>query len=98
MAKEDSYTFVLKELLDNAVDDVENSNNPLVEVRISIRNSVLYIVVRNFNESNKVVFSKAKLDSIFNLSKFTSSKRGFFRITRGALGVVVQRQKCTSIC
>ena len=86
IAKEDSYTFVLKEFLDNAVDDVEKSNNPFVEVKISIRNNMLYIVVRNFNESNKVVFSKAKLDSIFNLNKFTSSKRGLFRISRGALG------------
>ncbi len=86
IAKEDSYTFVLKELLDNAVDDVEKSNNPLVEGDISIRNNLLYVVVRNLNESNKVVFSKAKLDSIFNLSKFTSSKRGLFRISRGALG------------
>jgi hypothetical protein len=67
IAKEDSYTFVLKELLDNAIDDVEKSNNPLVEAEISIRNNLLYIVVRNFNESNKVVFSKAKLDSIFAL-------------------------------
>jgi hypothetical protein len=86
IAKEDSYTFVLKELLDNAVDDVEKSNNPLVEAEISVRNNLLYLIVRNFNESNKVVFSKAKLDSIFNLSKFTSSKRGLFRISRGALG------------
>ena len=86
IAKEDIYTFVLKELLDNAVDDVEKSNNRLVEIKISRRNNTLYIVVRNYNESNKVVFSKAKLDSIFNLSKFTSSKRGLFRITRGALG------------
>jgi hypothetical protein len=86
IAKEDSYTFVLKELLDNAVDEVEKSNNPLVEAEISIINEALYIVVRNLNESNKVVFSKAKLDSIFNLSKFTSSKRGLFRISRGALG------------
>jgi hypothetical protein len=86
ITKEDSYTFVLKELLDNAVDDVEKSNDPLVESEISIRNDVLYIVVRNLNESNKVVFSKAKLDSIFNLTKFTSSKRGLFRISRGALG------------
>lgn len=86
IAKEDSYSFVLKELLDNAVDDVEKSDNPLVEVEISIRNNVLYVVVRNINESNKVVFSKAKLDSIFNLNKFTSSKRGWFRISRGALG------------
>ena len=85
IAKEDSYTFVLKELLDNAVDDAEKSNNPSVEVKISIRNNMLYIVVRNFNESNKVVFL-AKLDSIFNLSKFTSSKRGLFRVSRGALG------------
>ena len=53
---------------------------------ISIRNNLLYVVVRNLNESNNVVFSKAKLDSIFNLSKFTSSKRGLFRISRGALG------------
>jgi hypothetical protein len=86
IAKEDSYIFILKELLDNAVDAVEKSNVPSVEVEISIRNILLYIVVRNFNESNKVVFSKAKLDSIFNLSKFTSSKRGLFRISRGALG------------
>ena len=86
IAKEDSYTFVLKELLDNAVDEVEKSNNPFVEAKISIRNDALYIVVRNFNGSKKVVFSKAKLYSIFNLSKFTSSKRGLFRISRGALG------------
>lgn len=86
IAKEDIYTFVLKELLDNAVDDVEKSSNPLVEAEISTRNDVLYIVVRNLNESNKVVFSKVKLDSIFNLSKFTSSKHGLFRISRGALG------------
>jgi hypothetical protein len=86
IAKEDSYTFVLKEVLDNAVDAVEKSNNPSVEGEISIRNNLLCIVVRNFNESNKVVFSKAKLDSIFKLSKFTSSKRGLFRISRGALG------------
>ncbi|MGC1928209.1 MAG: hypothetical protein WA667_04490 [Candidatus Nitrosopolaris sp.] len=32
--KEDRYTFVLKELLDNAVDAVEKSNNSLVEVDI----------------------------------------------------------------
>ena len=86
IAKEYSYTFVLKELLENAVDDVEKSSNPLVEAEISIRNNLLHIVVRNLNDSNKVVFSKAKLDSIFNLSKFTSSKRGLFRISRGALG------------
>jgi hypothetical protein len=41
IAKEESYTFVLKELLDNAVDAVEKSNNPLVEVQISTRNKVL---------------------------------------------------------
>jgi hypothetical protein len=86
IAKEDSYAFILKELLDNAVDDVGKSYNPLVEAEISIRNNLLYLIVRNFNESNKVVFSKTKLDSIFNLSKFTSSKRGLFRISRGALG------------
>jgi hypothetical protein len=39
IAKEDSHTFVLKELLDNAVDDVEKSDNPLVEAEISIRGS-----------------------------------------------------------
>jgi hypothetical protein len=86
VAKEDSYTFILKELLDNAIDAVEKSDNPLVEVNISRNGNLLCIVVRNLNESNKVVFSKSKLDSIFNLSKFTSSKRGLFRISRGALG------------
>lgn len=45
IAKEDSYTFVLKELLDNAVDAIEKSNNPLVEVDISIRNNLLYVAV-----------------------------------------------------
>ena len=86
IAKEDSYTFVLKELLDNAVDDVEKYSNPLVEAEISTEMTLLYIVVRNLNESNKVVFSKAKLDSIFNLSKFTSSKHGFFQDRSSALG------------
>jgi hypothetical protein len=48
-------------------------NRTGIAKEIPIRNNLLYIVVRNFNESNKVVFSKAKLDSIFNLSKFTSA-------------------------
>lgn len=61
IAKEDSYTFLLKELLDNAVDAVEKSNNPLVEAEISIINEALYIVVRNLNESNKVVFLKSQI-------------------------------------
>ena len=34
IAKGDSYTFILKELLDNAVADVEKSNNPLVQGEI----------------------------------------------------------------
>jgi len=86
VAKEDSYTFILKELFDNAVDAVEKSDNPLVEVSISRNGNLLRIVVRNLNQSNKLVFSKSKLDTIFNLSKFNSSKRGLFRISRGSLG------------
>lgn len=84
--KDDVYNFVLQQLLDNAVDAAENSDNQVVQVEIFIQNNTLHIIVRNLNESHKVVFTKAKLDSIFNLGKFTSSKRGLFRITRGALG------------
>jgi hypothetical protein len=80
--KDDVYNFVLKELLDNAVD----APSDIVEVEMFIQNSLLHIKVRNLNDSHKTVFTKSKLDSIFQMDKFTSSKRGLFRISRGALG------------
>jgi hypothetical protein len=53
--KEDTYAFILKELIDNAVDGVEKSHNPIVEVNISRIDNLLCIVVRNLNESNMAV-------------------------------------------
>lgn len=86
ISKDDVYILLIKELLDNAVDAAEKSVYPLVEVDYSVHGQKLHIIVRNLNESNKIVFSKAKLESIFNLTKFTSTKRGLFKVSRGALG------------
>jgi hypothetical protein len=92
--------FVLKEMVDNALDYVEKSgsgNNtaittsphqqPKVAVFITLEaDSLLHIRVSNSNHSNKGVFTEANVRKIFSYASSMSSKRNQFKITRGALG------------
>ena len=88
--------FVLKEMMDNALDHVEKSGGgnttttqqqPKVTVAITLEeNSLLHIRVSNSNHSNKGVFTEGNVRKIFSYTSSMSSKRNQFKITRGALG------------
>jgi hypothetical protein len=88
--------FVLKEMMDNALDYVEKSGNenttithqlPKVSVLITLEaNSLFHVMVSNSNHSNKGVFTEANVRKIFSYTSSMSSKRNQFAITRGALG------------
>ena len=94
--KNDMCGFVLKELLDNALDFVEtqyrgqkNHNAiPAAEIEVTIKKEPNYlrIVVRNSNYYGNVIFTKDQLHAIFDFDTFYSSKRNQYKISRGALG------------
>ncbi len=48
---------------------------------LKVRNSI-----RNNNNNNQISFNKEKLEQIFDFSKYHSTKRNFFTVSRGALG------------
>lgn len=48
---------------------------------LKVRNSA-----RNNNNHNQISFNKQKLEQIFDFSKYHSTKRNFFTVSRGALG------------
>jgi hypothetical protein len=95
--KDNVYGFVLKELLDNAVDflETQRSGSNEIKVTISLEQNYLRFKVRNSNSSyDRPVFSKDMLESIFNIDKFYSSKRNQYRIKRGALGDAFKEILC----
>lgn len=100
VGKENLYGFILKELLDNALDSHETQSSKdqpkdaQVEVTITKEGTVLSIVVRNSNDYGKAPFSKENLESIFNSNTFYSSKRNQYKINRGALGDAFKEILC----
>jgi hypothetical protein len=94
--KNDMCGFVLKELLDNALDFLETqyrgqkNHNTIVpaEIEVAIKKEPNYlrIVVRNSNYYGNVIFTKDQLHAIFDFDTFYSSKRNQYKISRGALG------------
>jgi hypothetical protein len=94
--KKDICGFVLKELLDNALDFLETqyrgqkNHNTIaaaeIEVVIKKEPNYLRIVVRNSNYYGNVIFTKDQLHGIFDFDAFYSSKRNQYKISRGALG------------
>jgi hypothetical protein len=94
--KKDMCGFVLKELLDNALDFLETqyrgqkNHNTIaaaeIEVVIKKEPNYLRIVVRNSNYYGNVIFTKDQLHGIFDFDAFYSSKRNQYKISRGALG------------
>ena len=96
IGEENLYGFILKELLDNALDFIETESPKEAKVKVTIlkEDSVLRIIVHNSNNSGKPSFSKGKLDSIFNFDTFYSSKRNQYKISRGALGDAFKELLC----
>jgi hypothetical protein len=104
--KEDAVSFLVKELLDNAVDYVETTqyhNNstavPIAQPEIHIiiekvQGKYLRITVCNSSYQNNSVFSSNTVKSIFNFDTYHSSKRNQFKITKGALGDALKEVLC----
>lgn len=100
VGKENVYGFILKELLDNAVDflEIQSAKGKFKEADVNVTitkdDKVLRIIVRNSNNYGKPSFSKDKLQYIFNFDTFYSSKRNQYKITRGALGDAFKEILC----
>jgi hypothetical protein len=105
--KEELYLFVLKELLDNALDSVEKnytegSEIPEIKVFITRRShdkDYLTLKVQNSNRNRAFtgttsILTIETLRSIFNFDSFFSSKRNQYRISRGALGDALKEVIC----
>ncbi len=85
--------FVLKELLDNAVDFIEkyghNSSNHIVKVKLTKGK----ILVANSNFGIEA-FTGDMLKSIFSFDRFYSEKRNIYKISRGNLGDALKEILC----
>jgi hypothetical protein len=107
--KEDAVSFLVKELLDNALDYLETTqyhNNtattPILqpEIHIVIEKShgkYVRITVCNssyHDEKTTAAFSNHTLKSIFDFNRYHSSKRNQFKITKGALGDALKEVLC----
>jgi hypothetical protein len=102
IGKNDLPKFDLKELLDNGVDVIEGqgpvskketTDSDKITVTFDVNSSegqqhYLILKVRNSvrNNNNQSSFNKEKLEQIFNFSKYHSTKRNLFTVSRGALG------------
>jgi hypothetical protein len=104
IGKSDAYKFVVKEILDNAVDFIETAGiwSSAPEIKVTIKSNetnprIFSILIRNSNPDYKPIArgnSKQMLKSIFTIGKYYSSKRNIFRITKGALGDALKEILC----
>ena len=92
VSKNNLFQALTKEIIDNALDDVEKSYVPepciLINTKGYEKDSIqmIKIAVRNpVSDNAKPIFSKDRLDSIYNFSNFYGSKR-IHRTTRGIFG------------
>jgi hypothetical protein len=106
--KENAVSFLVKELLDNALDYLEttqyhnNTAAPILQPEIHIvieKNQRKYIRITVCNSSyhdyqTNSVFSSNTLNSIFDFNRYHSSKRNQFKITKGALGDALKEVLC----
>jgi hypothetical protein len=106
---EDAVSFLLKELLDNALDYLEGTeynhedndtiiihNQPEIHITVEKNQGKYFrIAVSNSTSNNaKAAFSKQTLESIFDFDRYHSSKRNQFKITKGALGDALKEVLC----
>ena len=87
--------FMVKELLDNALDFLETygSKRPDIEpvAKVNVTDSRIVISNSNFGRQS---LSKDRLNSIFTIDTFVSSKRNIYRISRGHLGDALKSVIC----
>src|SRR5215469_13506187 len=93
--------FVVKELIDNALDDLEkkliNTNRTSIagpQARIYITKGRKYVEIRVQNSNGISGFTQNTIKSIFDFGRFYSSKRNQFKICRGALGDALKEVSC----
>jgi hypothetical protein len=100
--KDDLIRFILKELLDNALDFMETygHNQDKTEtkeqggdlaVSVSITNEKITVSNCNFGIET---FTRERLKSIFSFDRFYSSKRNIYRISRGSIGDALKEVIC----
>ncbi len=92
--KKNLIAFLLKELLDNALDFLETHGHgrgiePIVKVIVTQEK----IIVSNSNFGLES-FTKDRIKSIFTFDKFYSSKRNIYRVSRGHLGDALKSVIC----
>ncbi len=101
--KEDAVSFLVKELLDNALDYLETSTrtptNPTLQPEIhvvieKVQGNYMRIIVCNSSDNISGAFSSHTLESIFDFNRYHSSKRNQFKITKGALGDALKEVLC----
>ena len=85
--------FIIKELMDNALDFIEqnakefvNGKFPFVDVIITENGEVIKIRFKNSNAGINNIFTDERINKIFNLEGYYSSKKYRHKITRGELG------------
>lgn len=92
--KKNLIVFLLKELLDNALDFLETRGHgrgiePIVKVLVTQEK----IIVSNSNFALGS-FTEDRIKSIFTFDKFYSSKRNIYRVSRGHLGDALKSVIC----
>jgi len=90
ITKDTAYQFILKELLDNAVDYIETHHSRLADagtvvVSIVKTDKFLKLAVTNTNDGTPA-FTEERIKAILDPNSKVSSKRNQFKINKGALG------------
>ena len=94
--KQHLIPFVVKELLDNAVDYVEtfgrkSDSDPVIGLKITDKK----IIISNTNlQSKRNSFNLDKLNSIFAFDSTFSSKANLYKITKGYMGDALKEVLC----
>lgn len=99
--EDDLIRFILKELLDNALDFMETYGRARVEMEnedvddfvVTVRITNEKIIISNYNFGIES-FTKDRLKSIFSFDMFYSSKRNIYMISRGSIGDALKEVIC----
>jgi len=84
--KSQFVTFIIKEMIDNALDKVDTKT---LEVNIQVDQSAGMVLV-SIRDDGKPQFTREMLDLVLDFTKAPSSKRGFKAVRRGVLGNALQ--------
>jgi len=99
LEKNELGIFIIRELIDNALDFIESNTKEFVKLNRSPYihliaseeekteiGKVTKVIVRNSNPIGIDVFTEDKIKKIFDFDNYYSSKRNQYHISRGALG------------